>query len=136
MLGACLQGLLGASFERGHAFVLDAIRNAEPDAVRLALLALGESRDERGLPALREYAESAPEKDVRTTALLALSISRLPPAIDYLLETVRSAPERRALEALAALESLRFDAALVDRLRELAVGRGGAALRAFQARFA
>jgi HEAT repeat protein len=133
VLGACMQGLLAASFERGFPFVRGAIEGADEEVVRLALLAMGESRDERALPALREYAESAGERDVRTTALLALSISRLPAASEYLLQLVEEAPERRALEALAALESQRFDAALMDRLRARATERGGPVGTAFLA---
>jgi hypothetical protein len=126
VLGACLQGLLGASLDRGFPFLVDAIREADDEVVRLALLAMGEARDERALAVLREYAESTRDKDVRTTALLAMSISRLPAANDYLLGLVADAPERRALEALEALESQRFDSALMDRLRAAATARGGA----------
>jgi HEAT repeat protein len=133
VLGACLQGLLVASFDRGYPFVYQAIENAEGEVVRLALLAMGESRDERALPGLREYAESAADKEARATALLALSISRMPAANDYLLELVEDAPERRALEALAALDSQRFDSALMERLRAAATARGGAVRDAFLA---
>jgi HEAT repeat protein len=133
VVGACLQGLLSASFDRGFPFVLDAIKEADDEAVRLALLAMGESRDERALPALREYAESAPDKEARTTALLALSISRMPAATEYLLQLVENAPERRALEALAALQSQRFDAALIEQLRAVAIARGGSVSDAFVA---
>jgi hypothetical protein len=133
VLGACLQGLLSASFDRGFAFVLEAIKGADDELVRLALLAMGESREERALPALRDHAESAPEKEVRTTALLAMSISRIPAANEYLLGLVEDAPERLALEALAALESQRFDSALMDRLRAVATARGGSVRDAFLA---
>jgi len=109
------------------------IKEADDEAVRLALLAMGESRDERALPALREYAESAPDKEARTTVLLALSISRMPAANEYLLQLVENAPERRALEALAALQSQRFDAALIERLRAVAIARGGSVSDAFVA---
>jgi HEAT repeat protein len=131
VLGTCMQAVLAASFERGFPFVVDAMRDADDEVVRLALLAMGEARDERALPALREHAESALETDVRETALLALSISRLPAAFEFLLSLVKDAPERRALEALRALESQRFDSALMERIRAAATDRSGAVADAF-----
>jgi HEAT repeat protein len=131
--GACLSGLLRASFERELPFVLNAMKNASEDVLRLALLALGESRDERSIPVLREYAERPGSKDVRAFALVAASISRLPVANEYLLSLVESAPERRALEAISALGSQRFDSALMERLGAVAVARGGSVQGAFVA---
>ena len=131
--GACLSALLIASFERGLPFVLDAMKNGSEDVLRLALLALGESRDERALPALREYAENPGSKDVRAQALVAASISRLPAANEYLLSIVERAPERRALDAISALGSQRFDSALMERLRAVAAARGGPVRSAFVA---
>ena len=133
VVGACLQGLLSASFDRGFPFVLDAIKEADDGADRAALLAMGESRDERALSALREYSERAQDKEGRKSALLALSISRMPAAHEYLLHLVEEAPERRALEALAALESQRFDAVLIERLRAVAMAHGGSVSDAFVA---
>jgi hypothetical protein len=46
---------------------------------------------------------------------------------------VEDAPERGALEALAALESQRFDAVLIERLRAVAIARGGSVSDAFVA---
>jgi HEAT repeat protein len=125
VIGACLDALLRASFDRGFPFMLDALRDSDDDVLRLGLLALGESREERALPPLREYAESVSTR-VREAALLAISISRLPAANDYLVTLVERAPERRALEAIAALEPRHGDAALMDRVRAVASTRGGA----------
>jgi HEAT repeats len=122
--GACLDALLRASFERGFPFVLGAMKDGGEDVLRLALLALGETRDERAIPVLREYAEGAGSKEVRATALLAASISRLPVANDYLLSIVERAPERHALDAISALGSQRHDSALMERLRAVAATRG------------
>jgi HEAT repeat protein len=129
--GACLSALLRASFERALPFVLDAMKNASEDVLRLALLALGESRDERAIPVLREYAESPGSKDVRALALVATSISRLPMANEYLLSLVERAPERLALDAISALGSQRYDSALMERLGTVATARGGTVQSAF-----
>jgi hypothetical protein len=125
VIGACLDALLRASFDRGFPFVLDALRESGEEVLRLGLLALGESREERAMPTLREYAEGVSVR-VREAALLAVSISRLPAANDYLVALIEHAPERRALEAIAALEPRHRDAALMDRVRAVASTRGGA----------
>jgi HEAT repeat protein len=132
VMGACLQGLLAASFERGFSFVVGAMKESgDDDVVRMTLLALGEARDERALPLLREYVETSVDEEVRAAAMLAMSVSRLPPATAYLVSLVEEAGERRALEAISALESQRFDSALVERLRAIAESRGGAVREAF-----
>jgi hypothetical protein len=126
VVGACLQGLLAASFERALPFVLSALSGGDEAVRRLALLALGESRDERALPPLREAVEHDPEQEVRCTALLALAISRLPAAHEYLLQAVEGGSERLAIDAVGAIASARLDAALADRLDAIARARGGA----------
>lgn len=106
VVGACLQGLLAASFDRELDFVVQTMRGAGEDVVRLGLLALGESRDERALPVLCEYVQLSVDKDVRTTAMLALAISRLPGARSFLEDLAANAAPARAAEARAALASL------------------------------
>lgn len=113
----------------GFPFVLDAFRDSGDEVLRLGLLALGEAREERAMPTLREYAEGVSVR-VREAALLALSISWLPAANDYLVTLIERAPERRALEAIAALEPRHGDAVLMDRVRAVASTRGGAVQRA------
>ncbi len=130
--GACLDALLRASFEDAFPFVLGTMRDAREDVLRLALLALGESRDDRAVPALCEYAEAPGSKEVRSTALLALSIARLPMANEYLLSLVERAPDRRALEVIFALESQRLDSGLMDRLGAIATTRGDPVQSAFR----
>jgi hypothetical protein len=134
VVGACLQGLLSASFERGFPVVLDSMNGANGEVVRLALLAAGEARDDRALPALCEFVENAVDKETRTAALLALAISRLDGANAYLLGMIEQAPDARALEAISALESLHVDPALAERMRAAAAARGGVVLDAFLAR--
>jgi HEAT repeat protein len=134
VVGACVQALLHASFARSLPFVLGAMRGAGEAVVEQALLALGESRDERALVPLCEHAGSdAPE--VRAAALLGLALARLQAGDEFLLGLVERAPERRAQEALRALKPRLFDAAFADRVRALVAGRAGAAslLRAFEA---
>lgn len=133
VIGTCLDALLRSSFERALQFVLDAMNEAGDAVLRLALLGLGESRDERAIPLLRDYAEGPRGKEVRTTALLSLSISRLPAAHEYLLSLIDGGPERRALEAIAAFESQRHDSSLMDRVRAVAMKRSDVVQRAFMA---
>jgi hypothetical protein len=106
VVGACLQGLLAASLDRELDFVLQVMRGADEDVVRLGLLALGESRDERVLPVLCEYVQLSVDKEVRTTAMLALAISRLPGARTFLEDLAANGAPARAAEARAALASL------------------------------
>lgn len=105
VVGACLQGLLTASIERHLPFVVEALRDADDDVVRLGLLALGEIRDERATATLIEYAGSV-VKDVRTTALLGLAISRLPQALAFLEDLAANGSRARGEEARAALEAV------------------------------
>ena len=106
VIGACLQGLLAASLDRELEFVVQVMRGADEDVVRLGLLALGESRDERVLPVLREYVQLSVDKEVRTTAMLALAISRLAEARAFLEDLAANGAPARAAEARAALASL------------------------------
>lgn len=107
VIGACLQGLLTASTDRELSFVVEAMKTSDEDVVRLGLLGLGESRDPRALPVLREYATTAVDDDVRAAALLALALSRLPEALSFLEELIRTGSEVRAGEARVALDALR-----------------------------
>jgi HEAT repeat protein len=106
VIGACLQGLLAASLDRELDFVVQVMRGADEDVVRLGLLALGECRDERVLPVLREYVQLSVDKEVRATAMLALAISRLPDARAFLEDIATNGAPARAAEARAALASL------------------------------
>jgi len=130
VIGACLDALLRSSFERALPFVLDAMNEVGDAVLRLVLVALGECRDERATVVLRDYAEGPWGKEVRATALLSLAISRLPAAHEYLLSLIESASERRALEAIAALESQRHDSALMQRARAAAMMRSDVVQRA------
>jgi hypothetical protein len=116
VIGACLEGLLAASVDRELDFVVQVMRGADEDVargagasvevVRLGLLALGECRDARVLPVLREYVQLSVDKEVRTTAMLALAISRLPAARTFLEDLAANGAPARASEARAALASL------------------------------
>jgi hypothetical protein len=123
VLAACFKALLKAGRERSIAFVaarLDPGRGAEAE---LAALALGESRLEAALPALRE-ASVALDASLRRAALTGLSLSRLPEATTFLLERL-ARDERSATEALTALAVHKYDERLRERVREAveAVGR-------------
>jgi len=131
VIGTCLDALLRSSFERAFPFVLQAMNDAGDAVLRLVLVGLGESRDERATAVLRDYAEGPRGKEVRVAALLSLAISRLPAAHEYLLSLIETAPERRALEAIAALESQRHDSSLMQRARAVAMARSDAVQRAF-----
>jgi hypothetical protein len=104
--GACLQGLLAASVDRELPFVVEAMKDADADVVCLGLLGLGELRDARTLPTLREYAESGVDRAVRKTALLALAVSRVPEARAYLEDVVADGGKARAAEAQEALDAV------------------------------
>jgi hypothetical protein len=106
VVGACLQGLLAASLDRELDFVVQVMRDADEDVVRLGLLALGESRDERALPVLREYVQLSVDKEVRTTAMLAMAISRLPGARGFLEDLAANGAPARAAEARTALKGI------------------------------
>jgi HEAT repeat protein len=133
VVGACLQALLRSSFARSLPFVVESMKRVPESAVQLALLALGESHDERALAPLREHAETTASSDVRAAALLGMSLLRLTDANEYLLGLVEHGAERRALEVLRALAPQRFDVALTERVRTVVDARGGAVRTAFEA---
>jgi HEAT repeat protein len=126
--GACLAALLRADLPRSLPFVAAQMAGAAPAVTEQALVALGESRDERAVPHLVAYAED-PRAEVRGAALLGLSIARVASADDFLVGRVKEAPERAAREALGALKPRLYDEAFARRVRE-AVATRSAALRA------
>ena len=108
-------------------FVLRAVTSASDDVVEQALLALGESRDERAIAPLRDHTDDD-RPDVRAAALLGLSLARLPSADEFLISLVESAPDRGVKEVLRALKPRLHDDALVGRL-QVALGARSESLR-------
>jgi hypothetical protein len=127
VVGACMGALLRAAFTRSLPFVLRAVTSASDDVVEQALLALGESRDERAIAPLRDHTDDD-RPDVRAAALLGLSLARLPSADEFLISLVESAPDRGVKEVLRALKPRLHDDALVGRL-QVALGARSESLR-------
>jgi hypothetical protein len=122
VIGACMQSLLQVALPRSLPFVVAAMAGASQAVVEQALLALGETRDERALPPLRDHADH-PDADIRAAALLGLSLARMAPADELLVSLLEQGPDGRAREVIRALKPRLYDEALVRRLRVTLEGR-------------
>ncbi len=124
VLGECFAAVLRvAAPAKAVEFVAKFLVNRDAAIAEAAALALGDSRLQEALPALREAAERPGNRDLRRTLLLAIALLRREPAIDYLLGRVADADAQTAADAAAALDMYRQDAVLQERLRRALAGR-------------
>ena len=114
-----LKAYLQLDFEDGLKIAADLLAGKRTTDRHGAVLALGECRNERALPLLRRFLESAIlERDVRVS-IFAIATLRFDEARDYLLSIVASRDELRAPWALQALEPYTADPAFADELRRV-----------------
>ncbi|MEZ4293643.1 MAG: hypothetical protein R3B70_01610 [Polyangiaceae bacterium] len=138
VLGAIYKALLRLFPERYLPVVKEALLGSvEVDgAVEAAALALGESRVEGALSALREGVSIHSRGREAEAVLLGIALLRTDAANACLLERVESAPEAAAGMALSALALHRHDAGLVARARAVVLARKSKKLAAlFAERF-
>jgi HEAT repeat protein len=116
VLGECFAALLRAEPAKSLEFVAKFLDHDEEAVAEAAALALGDSRLESALAALRDAFERTSAQPVRRTLLLAMALLRRENAIDYLLDLVRNAGSQTSANAVAALAMYEKDPALQDRL--------------------
>jgi HEAT repeat protein len=115
VISTCLASLLLLAPARSLAFVEALLEARDAELRGAAILALGDSRLEAAADLLvGRFEQFAP--DERRLALLALVASRCDRALEFALSEVRGASDGRAADALEALEPLRQDARMRERI--------------------
>jgi len=107
VLGECFAGLLGAAPERSVGLVAEYVDSSDDAVAEAAILALGESRDERALEILKDKWQRTVRGPLRQVLLVAMACSRLEPAIAHLLAIVADASPQTAAQAIEALATYR-----------------------------
>jgi HEAT repeat protein len=105
--GECFAGLLAAAPERSLGLVAKYLESEDEALAEAAILALGESKDERAFEILKEKWQRTVGGPLRPVLLVAMALSRLETAIAYLLAIVEEANPRTAAQAIEALASYR-----------------------------
>lgn len=136
VLGECFAGLLAAAPERSLSLVGKFV-DADDDAVaEAAVLALGESKDERAFEVLKEKWQRTVAGPLRQVLLVAMALSRLEAAIAYLLSIVEEANPRTAAQAIEALASYRSSERVRSSLQKIVEQRNeGVVSEAFARNF-
>jgi hypothetical protein len=107
VLGECFSGLLTAAPDRSVDFVGEYVHSAEEAVAEAAILALGESRQERAFAILKDKWQRTVAGPLREALLVAMACSRLEPAIAYLLAIAEEANSKTAAQAIQALAAYR-----------------------------
>jgi HEAT repeat protein len=134
VVGECLTALLQVEPEESVGFVAGFLGDPDAAVRELAALALGASRADGALEALRD-AWGAPlvRPELRRVLLRAAVLHRSQAAFDWLVGVVAEADERTAVAAVEEIALYRHNERLRERLAEVVAGRGRVLLtRAFE----
>lgn len=134
VLGECFRALLSLRPAASVPFVGRFLDSPRPDVAEAAALALGESRQESALAALRPWAESMTGTEVERAALLALALLRSEDAVAFLLSRVHEGSPTTAVHAIAALGLYRENEGVCGRVRAAAAERAEPRVREALAR--
>lgn len=107
VLAECFAGLLAAAPERSLTFIGEYVDAADEAVAEVAILALGESRNERALEILKDKWQRTVRGPLLHVLLVAMACSRLEPAVAYLLSIAAEADPRTAAQAIEALATYR-----------------------------
>ncbi len=107
VLGECFAGLLAVAPESSVSLVAEYVDSADEAVAEAAILALGESRDERALEIVKDKWQRTVRGPLRQVLLVAMACSRLEPAIAYLLAIATEASPQTASLAIEALATYR-----------------------------
>jgi hypothetical protein len=107
VMGECFTGLLAADPDRSLSLVAKYVDDEDEALAEAAILALGQSKDERAFEVLKEKWQRTVGGPLRQVLLVAMALSRLEPAIAYLLSIVEDSNPRTAAQAMEALASYR-----------------------------
>ena len=121
--GECLGALLKVDPPAGLQHAGGLLNGPDDALAETAALALGASRLAGALEVLRGALEATVDGDRRRACALALAMLRQPAANEFLLNQVREASRSDAQAALEALAIHRYDAALMERLKQVACQR-------------
>jgi len=121
VVAECLLSLLRLDAPSQLPFVASLLEN--DGRAEAAASALGDSRLAEALPILRGWLPRAAPRGLGRAALFALGALRRDDAVDLLLEVVRDEPAPLARDAVAALASIRADAAMRERVHAAAGAR-------------
>lgn len=119
VLGECFARLLAAAPERSVSLVAEYVDSPEEAVAEAAILALGESKDERAFEVLREKWQRTVAGDLRQVLLVAMACSRLEPAIAFLLTIIGESSPQTAAQAIEALAPYRSSERIRASLQEI-----------------
>ncbi len=118
VVAECLGGLMRLAPERSFELVERFLDHRDPAQRKAAMLALGESRHERGVSLLLGLWPTEFDRDSRRVLLLALAASRREEALEFLLDRIAEGDLAAAVGALDALATVPRDAQLRQRTDE------------------
>ena len=107
VLGECFTGLLAATPEGSVGFVAEYVDSADDAVAEAAILALGESRQERAFEILKNKWQRTVAGPLRQVLLIAMACSRQEPAIAFLLASTAEASPKTAAQVIEALATYR-----------------------------
>jgi HEAT repeat protein len=128
VMGECFAGLLAAAPERSVDFVGRYVDSVDEAVAESAILALGESRQERAFELLKDKWQRTAGGSLKPVLLVAMARSRLEPAIDYLLSIAGEASPKIAAQTIEALAAYRSNERVRASLQKLVSQRNHPAL--------
>jgi HEAT repeat protein len=126
VLAECFAGLLAAAPERSVTFVGEYVDSGDEAVAEAAVVALGESRNERALELLKDKWQRTVRGPLRHVLLVAMACSRLEPAIAYLLAIAGEASSETAVQAIEVLASYRSSERVRSSLQKVVQERNAA----------
>ncbi len=119
VLAECFAGLLASAPERSVSLVGEYVDSANEAVAEAAILALGESRNERAFEILKDKWQRSVRGPLRRVLLLAMACSKLEPAIACLLAISREASPQTAAQAIEVLTAYRSNERIRSSLQDV-----------------
>ena len=123
VVGECLAALLALDPESSLSLVTGFLDHSDAALREAAAMALGESRVQGALVALRQWWERTPDRTRARTALLAIAMLRSDDAMDFLLSLLADDSPTVARQVVDVLRMYRHDEPLQRRVAEIAARR-------------
>ncbi len=123
VLGECFAGLLAAAPERSLGLVGEYVDSADDAVAEAAILALGESKNERAFEMLKDKWQRTVGGPLRQVLLVAMACSRLKSAIAHLLAIAGEASPQTAAQAIEALATYRSSERIRSSLQKIVLER-------------
>jgi hypothetical protein len=119
VLGECFTGLLATAPERSVNLVGEYVDSEDDAIAEAAILALGESKNERAFEVLKDKWQRTVRGPLRQVLLVAIACSRLETAIAYLLAIAGEASAQTSAQAIEALAPYRSSERIRSSLQKL-----------------